>query len=191
MNTESTSSDQALFARLKTGDVNAFEMIFKQYYNPLCSYAYTLLGDRDEAADTVQRTMTTLWEKSPELDLQYGKSYLYTAVRNSALNVIKHRKVQARHINELRPENFQTEIQESEQPLQNKINTALEKLPTQCRAVFELSRYEELRYAEIAERLGISVKTVENQISKALRIMRVELKDYLPAWIVLHLISQL
>ncbi len=191
MTTEAHTAEQALFARLKTGDVNAFEMIFKQYYSPLCSYAYTLLGNRDEAADTVQRIMTLLWEKCHDLDVQAGKSYLYTSVRNASLNAIKHRKVRARHLGELDIENFQTEQQASEQPLQARINSALEKLPTQCRAVFELSRFEELRYAKIAEKLGISVKTVENQISKALKIMRIELKDYLPAMIVLHLINQL
>ncbi len=188
MNPVAQFSEKELFEQLRTGDVNAFEMLFKNFYNPLCSYAFTILGDRDEAEDTVQRTMTRLWEGHRALDVQAGKAYLYTSVRNAAFNQIKHRKVRLKHVQEESHDASFSTITESTIPLQDRINEALQKLPTQCRVVFEMSRFEELKYAEIAEKLNISVKTVENQISKALKIMRAELKDYLPALIILQML---
>ncbi len=111
------------------------------------------------------------------------KSYLYRAVRNAALNRLKHEKVKANHVAFVtsRNENFVSPADELEETeLHFRIQRALKKLPEQCRVVFEMSRFEELKYTEIAERLGISVKTVENQMGKALRIMREQLNDYLP-----------
>ena len=175
---------------LKDGDVTAFEMFFKTYYQPLCNYAYTFIQDRDEAEEIVQSAFLSVWEKKDSLDIKTSlKSYLYTMVRNTSLNVIKHEKIKQRYVGEALAveershEGVAQAVLSSE--LEDRIQQAMEVLPEQCRLVFKLSRFEELKYAEIAEQLEISIKTVENHMGKALKIMREQLKDYLPLLIVL------
>jgi RNA polymerase sigma-70 factor (ECF subfamily) len=183
-------SSQQLLNTLRAGDITAFEMIFKTYYQPLCNYAYSFVQDRDEAEEIVQSTFLSVWEKRENLTIHTGvKPYLYAMVRNAALNVIKHEKIKQQHasvalaVAEKSIESVTHTVMASE--LEDRIYRALNKLPEQCRLVFKLSRFEELKYAEIAEQLNISVKTVENQMGKALKIMREQLKDYLPLLIVL------
>lgn len=160
-------------------------MFFKTYYQPLCKYAYSFIQDKEEAEEIVQSAFLSVWEKRESLDIKTSlKSYLYTMVRNTSLNVIKHEKIKQKYVGEALAvearshDNVAQKVISSE--LEEKIQQALEALPEQCRLVFKLSRFEELKYTEIAEQLSISVKTVENQMGKALRIMREQLKDYLP-----------
>ena len=173
---------------LKAGDVTAFEMVFRTFYQPLCNYAYTFVQDRDAAEEIVQSTFLNVWEKGDNLVIHTAvKPYLYAMVRNACLNVIKHEKIKQQHadlelaVADRSIESVAHTVMASE--LEDKIQQAMEKLPQQCRLVFKLSRFEELKYAEIAEHLDISIKTVENQMGKALRIMREELKDYIPLFI--------
>lgn len=179
-----------LLTTLHAGDITAFEMIFKTYYQPLCNYAYSFVQDRDEAEEIVQSTFLSVWEKKENLTIHTGvKPYLYAMVRNASLNVLKHEKIKQQHaavelaVAERSSESVTRSVMASE--LEERIYKALNKLPEQCRLVFKLSRFEELKYAEIAEQLNISVKTVENQMGKALKIMRDQLKDYLPLIMVL------
>ncbi|WP_236849098.1 RNA polymerase sigma-70 factor [Chryseolinea soli] len=165
-------------------------MLFRTYYQPLCNYAYTFVQDRDEAEEIVQSTFLNVWEKRDNLSIHTGvKPYLYAMVRNASLNVLKHEKIKQQHVTmemavaERSVESVTRTVMASE--LETKIYKAMDKLPEQCRLVFKLSRFEELKYSEIAEQLNISIKTVENQMGKALKIMRDQLKDYLPLLIVL------
>lgn len=181
---------EQLFTTLKAGDITAFEMLFRTYYQPLCNYAYTYLQDRDEAEEIVQSTFLNVWEKKENLDIHTGvKPYLYAMVRNACLNVIKHEKIKQQHasmelaVAERSIESVSRTVMGAE--LETRISLAMDRLPEQCRLVFKLSRFEELKYSEIASQLNISIKTVENQMGKALRIMREQLKDYLPLYIVL------
>lgn len=109
-------------------------------------------------------------------------------VRNSCLNVIKHERVKQQHaahelyVKEVAYESVAHKIQAAE--LETKIMQAMKVLPEQCRLVFQLSRFEELKYQEIADQLQISVKTVENHMGKALKLMREQLKDYLPLFLI-------
>jgi len=160
-------------------------MFFKKYYQPLCNHAYSFVQDKDEAEEVVQSAFLSVWEKRASLDIKTSlKSYLYTMVRNTSLNVIKHEKIKQKYVGEALAvearshESVTQKVISAE--LEEKIQQAMESLPEQCRLVFKLSRFEELKYAEIAEQLTISVKTVENQMGKALKIMREHLKDYLP-----------
>src|SRR5690606_16169133 len=144
-------------------------MIFRTHYVPLCNYAFTFVADRDMAEEIVQGTFLYLWEKREAMEIHSSlKSYLYTSVRNRCLNEIKRRKVRQQHINrellsaDTSSESVSEEIAALE--LEERIQLA----------------FEELKYAEIAEHLSISVKTVENHMGKALRIMREQLKEYLP-----------
>jgi RNA polymerase sigma-70 factor (ECF subfamily) len=175
---------------LKSGDLTTFEMLFRTFYQPLCNYAYTFTQDRDEAEEVVQSTFLSIWEKYKTLEIHTAmKPYLYAMVRNSCLNIIKHEKIKQKHVQsemvlgERSSEAVTQTVLAIE--LDERIQLALEKLPEQCRLIFKLSRFEDLKYAEIAEHLNLSVKTVENQMGKALKIMREQLKDYLPLLLVL------
>lgn len=175
---------------LKEGDETAFEMIFKTYYEPLCNYAFTFLLDRDEAEEMVQSSFINVWEKRESIAIETSlKSYLYRAVRNGCLNALKHAKIKRKHADETvftSDRSYEAVTQSViSSELDQKIGDALMALPEQCRLVFKMSRFEELKYSEIAEQLNISVKTVENQIGKALKIMREQLKEYLPILIIL------
>ena len=125
------------------------------------------------------------WEKRHNLEInQSAKSYFYRSVYNRCLNVIKHEGVKR---------NYEAQVDKTGHhsgdmlswELQEQLNAGLEKLPEKCRVVFEKAKLEGLKYAEIAEELGISVKTVENQMGKALKILRVHLKDYLVIMLIL------
>lgn len=182
--------EQQLLTTLKAGDITAFEMLFRTFYQPLCNYAYTFTQDRDESEEVVQSAFTAVWEKKEDIEIHTAmKPYLYAMVRNACLNLIKHQKIKKQHVEvemamgERSIESVTRTVMASE--LETRIYKAMERLPEQCRLVFKLSRFEELKYAEIAEQLSISIKTVENQMGKALKIMREELKDYLPLILVL------
>ncbi|MFN5170346.1 MAG: RNA polymerase sigma-70 factor [Cyclobacteriaceae bacterium] len=168
----------------KEGNEPAFEMIFRSHYESLCRYAYTFLRDREEAEEVVQGTFINLWDKRGALDIQSSlKSYLFRAVRNSCLNALKHEKIKQQHVAhelavmEVSHESVSEAVAAAE--LEQRIAAAMRALPEQCRLVFQLSRFEELKYQEIADQLDISVKTVENHMGKALRLMREQLSDYL------------
>ena len=181
--------EQNLYVALKEGKETAFEMIFRTYYQPLCKYAYSFLNDKDEAEEVVQASFISIWEKRGELSIQTSlKSYLYRMVRNACLNVIKHEKVKQQHA-QVQLAGGEPAQESSSQPvlaseLEQKIYESMKRLPEQCRVVFQLSRFEGLKYQEIADQLDISVKTVENQVGKALKIMRTQLKEYLPLFLI-------
>ena len=180
---ELTNSD--IILAFKQGDQEVFETLFRSYYQSLCRYANGLLNDSDEAEEVVQQMFVTIWEKRSSIEIKISfKSYLYRAVHNSCLNHLEKLKVRQMYVaensgnEEASAEHSERNLQKNE--LQTRISAALLKLPEQCRKVFLLSRQDEMKYSEIADHLGISIKTVENQMGKALRIMREELKEYLP-----------
>jgi RNA polymerase sigma-70 factor, ECF subfamily len=182
-------SEKQVLETIQSGNESAFEMIFRAYYQPLCRYAYSFLSDKEEAEEVVQSAFITVWEKRKSIDIQTSlKSYLYRMVRNACLNVIKHEKIKQQHVahelavTEATYESVSQKVYASE--LELKIGEAMKVLPEQCRLVFQLSRFEELKYQEIADQLQISVKTVENHMGKALKIMREQLKEYLPLFLI-------
>jgi RNA polymerase sigma-70 factor (ECF subfamily) len=181
--------EKQVLETLQLGNESAFEMIFRTYYQPLCRYAYSFLQDKEEAEEVVQSSFITVWDKRNSLTIETSvKSYLYRMVRNSCLNVIKHEKIKQQHVahelavSEVSHESVSQKVHAAE--LEIKISEAMKTLPEQCRLVFQLSRFEELKYQEIADQLQISVKTVENHMGKALKLMRVQLKEYLPLFLI-------
>lgn len=158
-------------------------MVFRDYYKPLVRYGNTFLKDSDEAEDVVQQVFVSLWEKRARLDIHTSmRAMLYKAVQNACLNKIKQVKVRNAYAEDLKAATIPGEVSDPVQvsELNERIQQALESMPEQCGRIFKMSRFEQLRYQEIADQLGLSVKTVENQMGKALKIVREELKDYLP-----------
>ncbi len=169
-----------------------FEKVFQDFYQPLAAFAYQYLSDHDLAEEMVQETFSSIWQKAEQIEVRTTvKSYLYGAVRNRCLNHLKHEKVVLQHqAYELHKDAFdQVDFVELEE-LQSEIEKALAQLPEKCRQIFVMSRYEEKKYHEIADELGISVKTVETQMSRALKVMRTSLHRYLPLlifWLMYHI----
>jgi RNA polymerase sigma-70 factor (ECF subfamily) len=173
-------------------DSSEFERLFKEYFKALMAFSRRILGDEDDAREVVHQVFIKLWEKRNEIDLSTSlKSYLFTSVHNRSLNVIRDRK---KFSSEEVPENageWDVSAQIEAMELEEKIREAIEDLPEKCREIFELNRFNGLRYNEIAEQLQISVKTVENQMSKALRILRDQLTKYLTIllWLILFALN--
>jgi len=165
----------------KSLDKSGFETIFKTHYTALCHFAYRYVNDKDTSQDIVQEVFIAMWQKKETITSEKPvKSYLFTAVKNRCLNYIRdHKKFRSYQLDvEIELEIPVEEMDVFSGPeTQTQINQALDKLPPKCRQVFELSRYKEMKYKEIAAKLGISVKTVEVQMSKALKILREELAD--------------
>jgi len=173
-------------------DKQAFEKLFREYFTPLMLFSRRILGNEDDAREVVHQVFIKLWERRSEIDLSTSlKSYLFTAVNNRSLNVIRdRRKFSPEEVPELAGEwDVSAELESME--LEEKIRRVIDSLPERCRVIFELNRFDGLKYNEIASQLDISVKTVENQISKALKILREQLAKYLTLllWLVLFTLN--
>jgi RNA polymerase sigma-70 factor, ECF subfamily len=174
-----------------------FEFVFKTHFKGLHAYAYTILHDVSQAEEIVQEVFYKLWEKRTQLDIHSSlKAYLYRSVHNESLNHLKHQKVIAEHkwytmqVQKEYAEENDPEIRLGTRDLEDKIRLALNELPEQCRTIFQLSRFESMKYQEIAGQLGLSVKTVENQMGKALKRLRLKLAEYLPFFVFfIHLLK--
>lgn len=177
--------DAETLVALRRGDERAFERLFRTHYAPLCGYAHTFLKDDADGEEVVQTVFLTLWEKRETLDIAVSlKAYLYRAVHNHCLNRLKHLRVRDEHAGyvlataETGFDSATAQLIGGE--LEARVEAAIAQLPAQCQLIFRMSRFEELRYQEIADQLNLSVKTVENQIGKALKLLRAELAEYLP-----------
>lgn len=168
---------------IKLNGDKAFEQLFKGNYRSLCNFAFSFLKDRDDAEDVVQQMFFTLFKKKQELEIHTTlKSYLFSSVKNACLNHLRHVQVRTEHLAEQMyfPQIVNsTSNQVIGNELEKKIEHALDQLPDQCGLVFKMSRFGNMKYKEIADELNISVKTVENHMGKALKLMRVSLRDYM------------
>jgi RNA polymerase sigma-70 factor (ECF subfamily) len=169
---------------IRMGDKNAFESVFKTYYQNMCSYANQIVADLNISEEIVQEIFFQLWEKREFLFIETSlKSYLFKAVHNSCLNYIKHNKIKLAYSQHFIHDNKSTfgshYYMDESNELQGLIVQAIEKLPPERKKIFMMIRYEERKYKEVAEMLGISVKTVENQMGKAMQFLREALKKYI------------
>ncbi len=161
-----------------------FEKLFKEHFTALCYFAKKYLGDLDTSKEVAHSVFIKIWENRAEFDFDKpAKSYLFTSVYNRSLNVLRDNKKFSTTddeyaINaELDGGEFHDTMELAE--LEGRIKRALTKLPDKCREVFELNRFENKKYNEIAIQLNLSLKTVEAHMSKALKILKEELKDYI------------
>lgn len=171
-------------------DDSSFENFFKENFSGLCVFCQYKFGfDLDVAKEAVHTGFIKLWENrssiSPDLSV---KAYLYRIITNVCFDILRHEKVKQKHEKHVlktsaaRLNKSHPDVVEFNE-LRNNVDKALSELPVQMRKIFELSRYEGLKYAEIAEKLSLSVKTVETQISRALVKLRKKLCDYLPIYL--------
>ncbi|MGH7677331.1 MAG: RNA polymerase sigma-70 factor [Gemmatimonadaceae bacterium] len=176
--------DRALLQKIQAGDEGAYDAAFRTWYPVLVRVSNALLQDADAAEEVAQEVMLELWRRRHALDANVTLgAYLLRSVRNRSLNHLRHLKVRRR--SEADVEALYESPVAADQPivaqeLAEAARQAVAQLPPRCREIFELSRVHGLRYAQIAETLDISQKTVEAQMGKALKILRERLAPWLP-----------
>jgi RNA polymerase sigma-70 factor, ECF subfamily len=159
--------------------------VYTSYFTQLLAYAYAMLKSEQDAEEAVQQVFLRLWEKKEIIDITSSlNAYLYKSVYNACLNQIRSQKVHSKfqvhtkHQTQDLTQSDATQIMDRKD-LSKRLTIAMNGLPEQCRTVFQLSRFQDLKYSEIAHYLGIAPKTVEQHMSKALKALRLELVDFL------------
>lgn len=175
--------NNALIIGLKNGDKASFDEVFRYYYSDLVNYCNRYVNDDDSAKEIVQDIFTKLWFKHEDININVSlKSYLYKAVRNHAinhLNYIRQRERFQQYIGFPSMSNQNTPLNKlQEEDIKIRLDRTILTMPDKCREVFELKRFEGLKNKDIAEQLGISLKTVEKHIAKAISLLKDTLHDY-------------
>jgi RNA polymerase sigma-70 factor (ECF subfamily) len=181
---------QDLILRIKKGDEKAFELLVDNYYYRLYRFVGGYIDQEEDCKEIVQESFVKIWLNRKELESWRNlEGFLFTIARNLCLDYLKHLKIVNQHnkyiMSELyKKSNFRSLSDDSLRELiiketRGEIDKAINSLPEQCKRIFKMHRFEEKKYHEIAEELGISVKTVDNQISKALKILREKLRSHL------------
>ncbi len=171
-----------IIRRIRQGDKQEFGRLFRSSYAALVRYATTLTGDHDLSEEIVQELFYRLWLGREKLDIDSSlNGYLYRSVHNRALHHLEHQKVAMRYAGEViaGAEEVADPVTDTiyYNELREKVEKVLERLPLRCSMIFRMSRYEGLRYNEIAERLSVSLKTVEADMGKALKEFRKALSE--------------
>ena len=174
--------EQTILDDIRHGNKNAYNQMFVHFYSPLCEYASQFVSDAD-AEEIVQDMMLHVWENRQYLIVEKSlKSYLFISVKNRCFNAIRDRRSRERIHHHLY-EKLKDRIEDPDYYMFNElainIEKAVDELPEGYRETFKMSRYGEMSNAAIAQKLGVSVKTIEYRITQSLKILRVKLKDYL------------
>ncbi|WP_297101714.1 RNA polymerase sigma-70 factor [uncultured Draconibacterium sp.] len=173
--------ENKLFENIQQGDEIAFERLFKLYYAYLCNFAIKIIDNDVAAEEIVQDFFVKFWERRADLSVESSlKNYLFRSVKNLCLNHIKHNNIKFQHAQKVIAESETNSFNNDyiEVDLAADIAKSIEELPEKRREIFRLSREEGLKYREIAEKLNISIKTVEAQMSLAIKSLRDKLKKY-------------
>lgn len=181
VNEGKTIADQGLAASIRNSNQGVFELVFKFYYSGLVVYADKIVQNIDVSEDIVQSVFMKLWETRETIEIRSFRSYFIQCVKNRCIDHIRNQQVKDRFDHRIREtDQFVTDDDLwTKTDLSELIDQSVESLPPRCREIFRMSRYENLKIAEIADQLQISTRTVETQISKALKILRLKLIDYL------------
>ncbi len=167
----------------------AFDAMVRAHYDRLCNFVYRYVGSADAVEDVVQDALVKVWRRREQLDFDRPLSYLYQAVRNEAISHRRKHGVRARVVAELTRDDTPAAPDScrllERKDLARAAARVIDELPERCRLIFTMQREQGLSYAEIASALGISVKTVETQMSRAFRVLRVRLADYIPFVVVI------
>lgn len=188
-------ADTILVDKIKKGDIDAFEIIFKRYYKKLCIFAEDFVKEKHMAEEIVSDVFYKIWENKDELHITKSfQAYLFMSVQNTSIKYLEHLKVlkkyqefattALRNKELLYSNNDQYPIANLiSKEIESEINAAIQALPDQCRQVFCLHRFNELSYEEISVKLNISINTVRTQMMRALKKLRENLKEYLPMFL--------
>ena len=182
--------DGSLIGKLKNGDVSSFEVIYKSHYRRIFHFALQYLRNEEVCSNIIQDVFSSLWDNKEKLTIETNlNAWLFTVTKNKCLKYIRDLKSEKRHLNNL-AEQHMSIIHDALNSLDTSslafheieklIQQTLDSLSPQCRRAFEMSRFDEKKYSEIADEMQIAQKTVETHISNALKIFRTTLKDYLP-----------
>ena len=168
--------------RIRIGDIKQFELLFRSSYVSLVRYAENIIKDHDDAEEIVQDLFVKLWQDRKKINIESSlNGYLFRSVHNRCMHHIEHARVVSRHAGKVAGEKPETPNDPSDilqyKEMQERIARVLERLPERCGRIFYMNRFEGLRYREIAEKLSISVKTVEANMGKALKEFRNELTE--------------
>jgi RNA polymerase sigma-70 factor (family 1) len=174
--------DTDIIEKIRQGDVKQFESLFRSSYVSLVRYAKTLLKDHDTAEEIVQDLFCRIWKDREKIKIESSfNGYLFRAVHNRCLHYIEHSRIVEKHAEQMSFRQQESPESPSDilnyKELQAKIASILEKLPERCGKIFCMNRFEGLKYNEIAEKLSVSVKTVEANMGKALKEFRKELTE--------------
>ena len=170
-------------------DEEAFRILFYDFFAPLCVFAHRYLEEMETCEDIVQETFYRIWKNRKDLDIQISaRNFLITSVRNACLDLIRKQEIEKRWIEKRLEKDTEEEYEDlyTTQELESLLNQALDKLPEQIASTFRMNRFDGKTYVEIAEEKQISVKTVEAYMTRALKFLRIELKDYLPILLILY-----
>jgi RNA polymerase sigma-70 factor (family 1) len=185
---------QFLINRLRNGEEAAYQVLFNEYYKVLTVFANKYLKDLEESKELVQDLFVHLYERRDNLDINSSlKSYLFRSTHNRCINYINAQKIRnkyAEHVSftaDVKENSLEDEVTSIE--LENVLYKAISDLPPKCRSIFKMNRFEGLSNSEIAEKLKLSKRTVETQISKALKILRVKMEPYMAAGSMIFLFS--
>ncbi len=184
MEEEKNYEERFIFDRMVKGDKTVFRHFFEKYYQPLCNHINFYIHNPSVAEEIAQDVYVYFWEKREDIVINKSvKSYLFTAAKNRSLNHLRNEKAKLNIREKIAKtvENSSDETPEKIMDIQwlnNLIQQAIDTLPPKCREVFMLSREQKLSYKEIAQYLNISIKTVENQMGKALKLLREFLHPY-------------
>ena len=172
------NNNKSVITALKAGEEKVFDVVYRHYFRRLCAFCSQYVSEQEEIEEIVQETMMWLWENRKSLVADMSlKSLLFTIVRNKCLNTISHIQVK-QQVHERLYAKFQEQFENPDfyiGELMALASKAIRELPDEYRKAFE-----EMTYNEIAERTGVSPKTIAYRISQALKILRTELKDYIP-----------
>lgn len=173
-------TDEELFKGVLGGNALYFEEIYNRYSSGLYCSAYNILRNREACEDMVQELFIDLWVKKDRLEILKLKSYLYTSIRNKVLMTLRSGKVVLDlDVVEMLIDEHATDNLVLQKEILENLERGISALPEKCREIFVLSRKEQLSHKEIASLLNISVKTVKNQLTNALKRIRVSMADFL------------
>jgi RNA polymerase sigma-70 factor (ECF subfamily) len=177
-------NDTELLHQISLNNVAAFKALYDRFWHKMYVVAYKKTQSNETAEELVQEIFTKLWERRQSVQIENLESYLFTALKYAVIShirtIIKSRLYE--NVDEL-SQSLTTDFEETAQTtwdLQNALDIALKILPDKTRLIFEMSRYEDLPHREIAHQLDISEKAVEYHITQALKLLRVQLKDFMP-----------
>jgi len=186
--------DKFIIQGLERREKYIFDYIFNFYYSSLCAFAMQYINNRSAVEDLVQDFFVYFWLEVPRLNIRTSlKAYLFTSIKNRCLDFQKHRNITKKYrdfvLFSAKTNDDSMEHFFAESELRQMINSSMAKLTPRCREIFELSRNKGLSNQEISEKLSISKRTVELQISNSIKILRKELAEYLPLWLLIILIG--